>query len=68
MQSHYTFQIRTFWIGLLLQIVGWLTFGIGIGVLILLIWLIWLIIRCVKGLKIVSKAEPYPSPESWLID
>lgn len=67
MQSHYTFQIRTFWISLLLQIIGWLTLVVGIGWLILLIWLIWLIVRCVKGLRIVSKNLPYPNPKTWLL-
>lgn len=67
MQSHYTFQIRTFWISLLLQIIGWLTLVIGIGWIVLLVWFIWLIVRCIKGLRIVSKNLPYPNPETWLI-
>lgn len=67
MQSHYTFQIRTFWISLLLQIIGWLTLVIGIGWLVLLVWFIWLIVRCVKGLRIVSKNLPYPNPTTWLL-
>ena len=67
MQSHYTFQIRTFWISLLLQIIGWLTLVFGIGWLVLLVWFIWLIVRCVKGLRIVSKNLPYPNPTTWLL-
>lgn len=67
MQSHFTFQIRTFWISLLLQIIGWLTLVVGIGWLILLIWVIWLLVRCIKGLRIVSKNLPHPNPKTWLI-
>ncbi len=68
MQSHYTFQIRTFWIGLLIQVIGWLTLIVGIGWLILLVWLIWLVVRCARGLRIVSKNLPYLNPKTWLIE
>jgi uncharacterized membrane protein len=34
-QSHFRFQIRTFWIGLLYLVVGWITTFVFIGVLIL---------------------------------
>lgn len=68
LQSHYTFQIRTFWISLLFQLAGWLTIFIGLGWLILLGWVIWLIVRCVKGLRFVSKKLPYPNPQTWLLD
>lgn len=68
MQSHYTFLIRTFWISLVLQIIGWLTLVFGIGWLVLLVWLIWLIVRCIKGLRVVSKNLPYPNPKAWLLD
>src|ERR1700745_261479 len=49
-QSHFQFQISTFWIGLLYFFVGILTLHILIGVVILLWWLVWTVIRCVKGL------------------
>jgi uncharacterized membrane protein len=49
-QSHFQFQITTFWIGLLYFLVGLLTLNIGIGALILLWYVIWTVIRCVKGL------------------
>src|SRR5437763_14885570 len=49
-QSHFQFQITTFWIGLLYFFVGFLTLHIGIGALILLWYVVWTVIRCVKGL------------------
>jgi uncharacterized membrane protein len=48
-QSHFQFQITTFWIGLLYFFVGLLTLHIGIGALILLWYVIWTVVRCVKG-------------------
>ena len=66
LQSHYQFQIRTFWIGLLYLIIGALLTVIIIGWLILLFYAIWLIVRCVKGLKYLGKQEPMPEPTSWM--
>ena len=48
LQSHYQFQIRTFWIGLLYAVIGILLTAILIGWLILLFMVILLIILCVK--------------------
>jgi len=66
LQSHYRYQIRTFWIGLLFNLIGVLTMMIMIGWLIILFTLVWLIIRCVKGMKSLEKGEPVPNPESWM--
>jgi uncharacterized membrane protein len=51
LQSHYRYQIRTFWLSILISAVGWILVTIFIGYFILLIWLFWLIIRCAKGMK-----------------
>src|SRR6516162_1236786 len=48
-QSHFQFQITTFWIGLLYFFVGLFTIHFRIGVVILLWWVVWTDIRCVKG-------------------
>jgi uncharacterized membrane protein len=66
LDSHYQFQIRTFWIGLLYGFIGVLLTAIMIGWLILLFLAIWLIIRCVKGLKYLGKQQPMPDPTSWM--
>jgi len=65
-QSHFQFQIKTFWIGLLYFFVGFLTLHIGIGAIILLWWIIWTVIRCVKGLLALNTSQPIPYPNSWL--
>ena len=64
-QSHYTFQIRTFWIGLLGSVIGFALTFILVGFLVLLAVAIWFIIRCVKGMQYVGRREAYPNPESW---
>jgi uncharacterized membrane protein len=65
-QTHYTFQIRTFWIGLFYLFVSLLCCFILIGFVMMLLVAIWLIIRCAKGIKLSSAAQPYPNVTSWL--
>jgi uncharacterized membrane protein len=65
--SHYTWLIRTFWIGLLYGVIGTVLTGIGIGVLILFATVIWFIIRIVKGWMRYAKEEPVANVESWFI-
>ena len=65
-QSHFRFQIRTFWIGLLYLVVGGITTFVFIGVLILIWWCIWTLIRCIKGLLALNAGEPISNPASWL--
>jgi uncharacterized membrane protein len=48
-QSHFQFQITTFWIGLLYFFAGLLTLHIGIGALILLCYVVWTVIRADFG-------------------
>ncbi|QFY89045.1 hypothetical protein D5125_05890 [Magnetovirga frankeli] len=66
LDSHYRFQIRTFWIGLLYSIIGGLTVILLIGYVILLFTLIWFIVRCVVGYKYLNRNQAYPAPASWL--
>jgi len=66
LRSHYQFQIRTFWIGLLFLAFCLATTAILIGYVLAVGLAIWLIIRTVKGLKYVSRNTPYPNPKSWM--
>jgi uncharacterized membrane protein len=64
--SHFQFQIRAFWIGLLYLVVGIITVVVVIGVLILLWWFVWTLVRCIKGLLALNAGEPIANPKSWL--
>ncbi|ACL66562.1 conserved hypothetical protein [Anaeromyxobacter dehalogenans 2CP-1] len=66
LRTHYRFQIRTFWIGLLYAVVGGLLTIVGIGALLLLFVAVWLVIRCVKGLRWLDQRQPVPNPATWL--
>jgi uncharacterized membrane protein len=65
-QSHYRFQIRTFWIGLLYSMAGVFLIKVGIGFFVLLFAFVWLIVRCTKGLKQLENREPVKNLESWM--
>jgi uncharacterized membrane protein len=67
MEGHYTYQIRTFWIGLLFSFVAVLLVVIGIGVLLFIALAIWAIVRCIKGLQWASAGQPVPNPQSWTV-
>ena len=67
LQSHYQFQIRTFWIGFLYVVIGALLSIILIGYLVLLFWVVWIIVRCVKGMKYLDSRQAHPNPTSWML-
>jgi uncharacterized membrane protein len=66
LQTHYRFQIRTFWIGTLYIMLGLFLHQVIIGYIILLFTFFWFIIRCAKGLKQLENNEPVKNVESWL--
>lgn len=66
LRTHYQFQIRTFWIGLLYCVVGVVLSMVLIGVLVLLFAAVWLIIRVVKGFKWLEQRQPVPDVTTWM--
>lgn len=48
-EPHFRWQIRTFWIGLLWSVIGFITLPILVGWFVLLGISIWVIYRIVKG-------------------
>jgi len=57
-ESHFTWQIRTFWWGLAWTIVGFLTSFIFIGWLVLMAVLVWYIYRVVRGFLRLNDNRP----------
>lgn len=66
LQSHYRFQIRTFWIGLLYLVAGIVLCLVLVGVLVLLWWLVWSLVRNIKGILSLNEGRPIANPTSWL--
>ncbi|MDP1643638.1 MAG: hypothetical protein Q8L59_15800 [Phenylobacterium sp.] len=81
MASHYTFQIRTFWLSIGWFVIGGLLLLFGIplsfvligipavllGVFIMGVVWIWFAVRCVLGVIYLARGEAYPRPLNWLI-
>lgn len=66
LKTHYRFQIRTFWIGMLYSVIGIVTSIVLIGWLVLLFTLVWFIIRCIKGIQGLDKKAAHPNPTTWM--
>jgi uncharacterized membrane protein len=66
-ESHYTFLIRTFWIGLLYALIAMVLVFVMIGFLLMFAVAVWFIARCVLGLQALQRGEPIKNPESWLL-
>lgn len=56
--SHFDWQIKTFWFGMIGAIIGLITMFIGIGFVILAIDSVWIIYRIIKGLINVLENKP----------
>lgn len=65
--THYTYAIRTFWIGLLYALVSALLMVAMVGMLLIFAVAIWIVVRCVIGLQKASAGEPIANPTSWWI-
>ena len=59
-ESHFTWQIRTFWWGLLWAVVGMATTIVVVGFAVLLADAVWCIYRIVKGFLNWNDGKPMP--------
>lgn len=60
LESHFRWQIRTFWFGLLWSALGLLTAFVGVGYIILAANGIWILYRIVKGwLRLADTRDMY---------
>jgi uncharacterized membrane protein len=62
LESHFRWQIRTFWFGLIWLIIGWVLFmtiiGIPLGLIVWAAAAIWVIYRIVKGWLKLADRKP----------
>ena len=65
-ESHMTYAIRTFWIGLLGGIIGMVLMIVLIGFLVLFAVGIWVIYRSVRGLILAIDSRPIPNAAGWM--
>jgi len=67
--THYTYAIRTFWIGMLYALIAVVVMFLmgSVGMLAMLGLSVWMVVRCVIGLQKASAGEPITNPASWWI-
>ncbi|THF59380.1 DUF4870 family protein [Pseudothauera rhizosphaerae] len=59
LESHFRWQIRTFWFGLLWGVLGAITLPLwGLGAIVLIANLVWFIYRIVKGFLRLNDNKP----------
>ena len=60
LDSHFRWQIKTFWFGLLWAVIGTATIVILVGFAILFINFVWIIYRIIKGWLNLNEDKPMP--------
>lgn len=66
-ETHYTWLIRTFWIGLLYGLIACVLMVVFIGMFLLFAVAVWFIARCIVGLQALSRGDPVAKPQSWFL-
>jgi uncharacterized membrane protein len=67
LRTHYTYLIRTFWMGLLYFVGACVLCFALIGLALLPLVFVWFVIRCAVGLIRLFRGEPIARPETWTI-
>jgi uncharacterized membrane protein len=60
LESHFRWQIRTFWFGLLWGVLGFILVFVFVGFAVLFANAVWIIYRIVKGWLKLSENRPVP--------
>lgn len=66
-KTHFTYLIRTFWIGFVGSIIGVILLIVAVGFIVLLGVAVLIVIRSILSLINAQKQEPMPNPESWWV-
>jgi uncharacterized membrane protein len=61
-ESHFTWQIRTFWWAILWFVIGLITMIVGIGFLVWFAAFVWWLYRMIKGVLNWVDGKPMPMP------
>lgn len=66
LQTHYRYQIRTFWLMIFYLAIGGLTWIFLIGMAVTAIVPFWMGARCLVGMRALHEGRRVPRPETWL--
>lgn len=65
LQTHYQFQIRTFWLGILYSFIAFILVFVLIGYVLFFVIVVWMIVRCIAGMKALDKQQAIAEPARW---
>jgi uncharacterized membrane protein len=65
-ESHMTSAIRTFWISLIVGIIGLLLALVVVGFIVLGLLALWQLFRIIRGLVRAIDGQPIADPAGWL--
>lgn len=65
-ESHMTSAIRTFWISIVVGVIGFLLTFVLIGVPILIALAVWQLFRVIRGIISAAEGRPILNPRGWL--
>lgn len=65
LDSHLSFQIATFWWGLLMMLVGFVLAFVLVGFLVWAFWIVWLIVRLITGIQLAQANQPISGVEAF---
>jgi uncharacterized membrane protein len=65
-ESHMTSAIRTFWISLVVGIIGLLLALVVVGFIVLGLLALWQLFRIIRGLVRAIDGQPIADPAGWL--
>lgn len=66
-ETHYRYQIRTFWIGMLYTAISGILCLVLIGIPMLFLVALWWAARSFRGLILLERGEAIPNTGTWLI-
>ncbi len=64
--SHMTSAIRTFWISLIVGVVGLVLSIVGVGIVVLILLAVWQLFRIIRGIVRAIDRKPIDDPNGWL--
>jgi len=67
LETHFRYQIRTFWICCVYAIISGFLCLLLVGFVLLFLTSAWFIVRCVKGMSLLDRGEAIPDPATWWI-
>ena len=61
-----TSAIRTFWILLIVGVIGFVLSIVGVGIVVLVLLAVWQLFRIIRGIVRAIDRKPIDDPTGWL--